>query len=107
MATTLTDTRGIIAIAAAGVALLALIVCIVLIVKVRRLGRRQRVLFGERGEMDLVTHAAELHDAFEALRAYVDEVATRLDTRLGGTEAALRGAFAHRALVRYDVYNEL
>ena len=48
-----------------------------------------------------------MHDAFEALRAYVDEVALGLDARLGGAEAALRGAFAHRALVRYDAYNEL
>jgi hypothetical protein len=37
----------------------------------------------------------------------VDDVATRLDARLGGTEAALRGAIAHHALVRYDAYNEL
>jgi len=107
MATTLTDTRGIIAIAAAGVALLALIACAVLLAKMRRLGRRQRVVLGERGELDLVTHAAELHDAFEALRSYVDEVALRLDARLGGIEAALRSTFAHRALVRYDAYNEL
>jgi hypothetical protein len=107
MATTLTDTRGIIAIAAAGVAVLALIACLALLVRIRRLGRRQRVVLGEGGERDLVMHAADLHDAFEALRAYVDEVATGLDARLGGTEAALRTAFAHRALVRYDAYNEL
>ena len=107
MATTLTDTRGIIAIAAAGVAVLALIACAVLLLKVRRLQRRQRVVMGERGERDLVAHSADMHDAFEALRAYVDEVAMRLDARLGGAEAALRGTFAHRALVRYDAYNEL
>jgi Protein of unknown function (DUF4446) len=107
MATTLTDTRGIIAIAAAGVAVLALIVCAALLVRMRRLARRQRVVLGERGEVDLVTHAASLHDAFEALRAYVDEVALRLDARLGGAEAALRSTFAHRALVRYDAYNDL
>jgi hypothetical protein len=107
VATTLTDTRGIIAIAAAGVAVVALIACLVLLVRVRRLGRRQRLVLGEGGERDLVAHAAQLHDAFEALRAYVDDVATRLDARLGGTEAALRGAIAHHALVRYDAYNEL
>jgi hypothetical protein len=107
VATTLTDTRGIIALAAAGAALLALIGCAVLLMRVRRLARRQRVVLGERGEVDLVTHAAGLHEAFEALRAYVDELALRLDARLGGAEAALRGTFAHRALVRYDAYNEL
>jgi hypothetical protein len=107
MATTLTDTRGIIAIAAAGVALLALIVCAVLLVRTRRLARRQRIVLGEQGEVDLVGHAAGLHEAFEALRSYVDDVAMRLDARLGGTEATLRSTFAHRALVRYDAYNEL
>jgi hypothetical protein len=107
MATTLTDTRGIIAIAAAGVALLALVACVVLLVKTRRLQRRQLVVLGEHRERDLVAHAADMHDAFEALRAYVDEVAVSLDARLGGTEAALRNTFANRALVRYDAYNEL
>jgi uncharacterized protein DUF4446 len=107
MATTITDTRGIIALAAAGVAVLALLACLALLVRIRRVARRQRVVLGEGGERDLVTHAADLHDAFEALRSYVDDVATRLDARLGGAEAALRTAFAHRALVRYDAYNEL
>jgi hypothetical protein len=107
MATTLTDTRGIIAIAAAGVALLALLASVVLLIRTRRLARRQRVVLGEHGERDLVAHAADLHDAFEALRTYVDEVAIGLEARLGRTEAALRSTFAHRALVRYDAYNEL
>ena len=48
-----------------------------------------------------------MQEAFEALREYVEEVAVRLDGRLGGRRAALRGAIAHRALVRYDAYNEL
>jgi hypothetical protein len=107
MATTLTDTRGIIAIAAAGVAVLALLASVVLLIRTRRLARRQRVVLGEQGERDLVAHATDLHDAFEALRTYVDEVAIGLDARLGRTEAALRSTFAHRALVRYDAYNEL
>jgi hypothetical protein len=107
MATTLTDTRGIIALAAAAVAVLALIACLALLLRIRRLARRQRLVLGEGGERDLVALAADLHDAFEALRSYVDDVATRLDARLGGAEAALRTTFAHRALVRYDAYNEL
>jgi uncharacterized protein DUF4446 len=107
VATTLTDTRGIIAIAAAALAVLALIAYGTLLVKMRRLAHRQRVVLGEHGERDIVNHAAEMHAAFEALRAYVDELAIGLDARLGGTEAALRTTFAHRALVRYDAYNEL
>jgi Protein of unknown function (DUF4446) len=107
VATTLTDTRGIISLAAAAVALLALIACALLLVKVRRLQRKQRLVLGERGERDVVSHAATMQEAFEALRAYVDEVAIGLDARVAGTEAALRSTFAHRALVRYDAYNEL
>jgi hypothetical protein len=107
VAATLTDARGIIAIAAAAVAVLALGGCAALLVSVRRLRGAQRVVLGEQGERDIVAHAAAVQEAFEALRAYVDEVAVRLDGRLGDVEAALRGTIAHRALVRYDAYNEL
>jgi hypothetical protein len=48
-----------------------------------------------------------MQEAFESLRDYVEETATRLDGRLAAAEATLRGTFAHRALVRYDAYNEL
>jgi len=107
IATTITDTRGIIAIAAAGVAAVALLASLTLLISVRRLRRSQRLVLGEHGERDLTAHAAEMQRAFEALRAYVDEVALRLDERLDGAEAALRGTISHRALVRYDAYNEL
>ncbi|MFI5004188.1 MAG: DUF4446 family protein, partial [Solirubrobacterales bacterium] len=40
-------------------------------------------------------------------REYVGEVAERLEERLAAAEADVRGAIAHRALVRYDAYNEL
>ncbi|MFI4985738.1 MAG: DUF4446 family protein [Solirubrobacterales bacterium] len=107
MAATITDTRGIIAIAAAAVAVLALGGCVALLVSLRRLRRAQRLVLGEQGERDIVAHSATMQAAFGELRAYVDEVAVRLDQRLGGVEAALRGTIAHRALVRYDAYNEL
>jgi uncharacterized protein DUF4446 len=107
VAATLTDTRGIVAIAAAAVAALALLACAWLAVAIRRLRRGQRVVLGDHGQRDLVAHAAGLQDAFEALRAYVDDVAVRLDERLGDVEATLRSTIARRALVRYDAYNEL
>lgn len=107
MATALTSTQGIVAIAAAAVAGIALIVSVTLAVMVRRLRRSQRVVIGQQGERDVVAHAADMQDAFEALRGYVEDVATRLDGRLTGAEGALRGAIAHRSLVRYDAYNEL
>jgi hypothetical protein len=107
MLATLTDTKGIVALAAALVAVIALLCCAGLLVGQRRLRRAQMLVLGEQGQQDLVAHAASLHDAFEALRLYVDDVALRLDSRLGAVEATMRGTIAHRALVRYDAYNEL
>jgi len=104
---TLTDTKGIVAIAAAAVAVIALLCCAALLVGQRRLRRAQMLVLGQQGQQDLVAHAANLQDAFEALRAYVDDVALRLDDRLTAVEATMRGAIAHRALIRYDAYNEL
>jgi Protein of unknown function (DUF4446) len=104
---TITNTQGIIAIAAGAVAVVALLCCIALAINLRRLRRAQALVLGEHGQEDVIAHAARLQDAFEALRAYVDDVALRLDDRLAGVETALRGTIAHRALVRYDAYNEL
>lgn len=104
---TITNTQGIIAIAAGAVAVVALLCCAALAISLRRLRRAQALVLGEHGQEDVIAHAARLQDAFEALRAYVDDVALRLDDRLAGVETALRGTIAHRALVRYDAYNEL
>jgi hypothetical protein len=104
---TITDTQGIVAIAAGAVAIVALLCCAALMMSVRRLRRAQALVLGEHGQEDVVAHAARLQDAFEALRGYVDDVALRLDDRLAGVETAMRGTIAHRALVRYDAYNEL
>ncbi len=107
LSATITNTQGIIAIAAAAAAVVALLACGALAVSLRRLRADQRVILGDQGERDLVAHATEVDLAFEALRDYVAEVAERLDARLATVEDALRGAIAHRALVRYDAYNEL
>ena len=106
MATSITDTQGIVAIVAAGLGLLALIGCAALAVSVRRLRRAQRVVLGEDEQRDVVAHAAGMQRSFEALRGEVDATAKRLDARLAGVETALRETIAHRALVRYDAYNE-
>jgi len=107
MVASVTDTQGVIAIAAAGVALAALVGCALLSLSVRRMRRAQRLLLGEGEERDLLEHAAAMQEAYEALQEYVEETAVRLDERLAGVEGALRGTIAHRALVRYDAYNEL
>jgi hypothetical protein len=107
MAASITDTQGLVALAAVALALGALLGCVALSTSVRRLRRAQRVLLGEREDQDLVAHAAAMQQAFEALREYVEEMALQLDGRIAGAETALRGAIAHRSLVRYDAYNEL
>jgi len=105
-ASSLTDTQGVVAIAAVAIALLALLACAGLLVSVRRLRAGQRVVLGG-DERDVVAHAATLQEAFEQLQAYVGETAERLEQGLAGVERALRGTIAHRSLVRYDAYNEL
>jgi Protein of unknown function (DUF4446) len=107
MLAAITDTEGIVAIVAAGLATAALVCCVALAVGMRRMRRAQRLVLGERGEDDVVLHVAAMEQTFEALRDYVERTAARLDGRLGDAELTLRGTIAHRALVRYDAYNEL
>jgi Protein of unknown function (DUF4446) len=107
MTAAITDTQGIVALAGAALAVVSLLACAALAMSVRRLRRSQKLVIGDREERDVVAHAADMQDAFEALRGYVEDVAARLDGRLAGAETALHGAIAHRSLVRYDAYNEL
>ncbi len=107
MATTLTDTQGILALAALALATLALIGCAALLRTVRRLRGAQKVVLGDGSERDVIAHGARLQEAFEALQEYVGDVVMRLDNRLDDVETALTGAVAHHALIRYDAYNEL
>jgi hypothetical protein len=104
---TQTSTTELIAIAAAAAAAIGLVGAIVLAITLRRVRRAQRLVLGVHGERDLVAHAVELHEAFGALREYVEEVGQRLDARLTHAESRLDGAVTHRALVRYDAYNEM
>jgi uncharacterized protein DUF4446 len=103
----LTDAPGLVALAAGVVALIALILAIVLAVKLRRMRTAQRVVLGSYGEADLVAHASDLQAAFTALHGHVEEIAQRLDARMGAAEDRLDGAIAYRSLVRYDAYGEL
>ncbi len=102
----LTDAPGIVALVAAVLALIALIVLAVLWRRMSALRRAQRVVLGD-GERDLVAHAADIERQFKALHEWVIDVVTRVEGRLDGDEQRLDGALAHRAVVRYDAYNEL
>jgi hypothetical protein len=104
---TQTSTTELIAIAAAAVAAIALVGAIALAIALARVRSAQRQVLGAHGERDLVAHAVDLHEAFGALREYVEEVGQRLDGRLANAERRLDGAVTHRALVRYDAYNEM
>ena len=103
----LTDPAGLVALGAAAVAVVALLLAFVLLFRLRRLRAAQTVVLGPAGREDLVSHAAGLHQAFDALNDRVEEVAARLEERMGAAEGRLDGAISYRALVRYDAYGEL
>jgi hypothetical protein len=103
----LTDPAGLVALGAAAVAVVALLLALVLLVRLRRLRAAQTAVLGPTGREDLVSHAAGLHEAFDALHERVEEVAARLEDRMGAAEGRLDGTIAYRALVRYDAYGEL
>ena len=103
----LTTTEGIAALAAGGIAVLALLACGVLALRLRRVRKAQKAVLGTNGSTDLVSHAAGLQEEFRVLRDWVEDIAQGLDRRTGEAEGRLDGAIAHRALVRYDAYNEM
>jgi hypothetical protein len=103
----LTDPAGIAALSAAALALIALLLTCVLALRMRRLRAAQQVVLGASGRDDLVAHAAGLQEAFMQLNDRIEEMAARLDERMGRAEERLDGAIAYRALVRYDAYGEL
>jgi Protein of unknown function (DUF4446) len=107
VAASITDTQGIIAIAAGALAVVALLASVAVSVSLRRVRTAQRLVLGGREQQDVVAHAAAMQEAFQQLSAYVHETALRLDGRLADVEASLQRALAHHALVRYDAYNEL
>ena len=102
----LTSTAGIVALAAAGVAVLALLSCIALAVRLRRVRADQQTVLGA-GKEDLVAHAATLQQHFEALHDYVQDIAAQVNQRMDSAEQRLDHAVAYSALIRYDAYGEM
>jgi hypothetical protein len=103
----LTTTQGIVALAAAGVAVVALILAMVLAFKLRRMRGAQRAVLGADGTRDLVVHAQQLEKGFTDMRDWVEESIEHFERRMQATENRLDGCVAYRSLVRYDAYNEL
>ncbi|MBN1528125.1 MAG: DUF4446 family protein [Thermoleophilaceae bacterium] len=102
----LTTTQGIVALAAAGVALIALVWTIVNSVRLRRLRAAQRTVLGD-ANADLVQHASTLQEAFIQLRDWLEETAERLDERMTEAERRIDGSVTNTSLVRYDAYGEM
>jgi hypothetical protein len=102
----LTTTQGIVALAAAGVAVVALLWTIVNSVRLRRLRAAQRTVLGD-GSADLVQHASTLQEAFIQLRDWLEETAERLDERTTEAERRIDRSVTHTSLVRYDAYGEM
>jgi uncharacterized protein DUF4446 len=102
----LTSTQGIVALAAAVVAVVALLLAIVIGFKLRRMRSSQRAVLGD-GRRDLVEHAEEIQTAFTQMRDWVEESIEHFERRMGEVEARVDGCIAYSALVRYDAYNEL
>jgi len=102
----LTSTAGVVAIAAAAVAVVALCFGVVVAFKLRRLRADQLVILGDRRE-DLVAHAAALRQQFEALYDYVQDAAGQLGGRIETAEQRLDHTVAYSALIRYDAYGEM
>ena len=102
----LTTTQGIVALAAAGLAVVALLWAIFNSFRIRRLRTAQRMVLGN-GRSDLVAHAAGLQEGFVQLRDWLEETATRLDERMTTAERRIDGSVAYTSLIRYDAYNEM
>jgi len=103
----LDSTEGIVAVAAAGVAVVALILAIVLAFRLRSMRASQRAVLGEGGQLDLIEHAARLEQGFVELRDWVEDTAAGIERRMAAAEARIDGCVTYRSLVRYDAYNEM
>jgi hypothetical protein len=103
----LTSTTGVVALAAAGIALISLILAVILAVRMRRMRNAQAAVLGGAGKDDLVSHAARMQHEFGLLRDWMEDMAGGLDERMVHAEHRIDGALAHRAVVRYDAYGEL
>ena len=102
----LTSTVGIVALAAAAVAVVSLLIAATMAYRIGRLRSEQKAVLGDR-RVDLVSHAAALQSEFEALQGYVHDTTERLDGRMQTAETRLDGAISYTSLVRYDAYGEM
>ena len=103
----LSSTVGVVALAAAGIALFALLLSAALAIRLRRVRAAQRTVLGDGEERDLVAHADELARGLAALGERTADAEASLDSRMTNAEHRLDGTIAHAAVVRYDALDEM
>ena len=101
----LDSTVGIVALAAAGIAVLALLLCLVLMARIRRLRADQRTVLGD-GRTDLVEHAAGLARVVADMEDALHAETSRSAARIAAAEDRLDATVSRTAVLRYDAFNE-
>jgi hypothetical protein len=101
------STTGIVALAAAAVALAAFVLAIILAVKLRRVRAAQSFVLGDSGTGDVAELARRLQDEFMKLSGRLDSLGQRFEARAAEADGRLDGTIAHFAVIRYDAYNEM
>jgi hypothetical protein len=101
----LNSTEGVVALAAAGVAVIALLLCLSMAIRLRRIRSDQQLVLGER-KQDLVEHAAALTRRVDELQDALGADGRELSGRLRAAEERLDGTISKSSVVRYDAFNE-
>lgn len=102
----LDTTAGIVAIAAAGVAVASLLLGARAILLLRRLRAGQRQVLGDGAAGDLVAHGIETRRIVEQLGSDIEQLAETLLGRMEQAEERLDGSVSRTAVLRYDAFNE-
>jgi hypothetical protein len=107
MASDLTSTTGIVALAAAAIAVAALAMAIVLAVKLRHMRSAQLAVLGDSESRDLVAHAEAMQSGFVDLRELVESTFSTVERKLGAHDQRIDLGISHAAVVRYDAYGDM
>jgi hypothetical protein len=102
----LDSTTGIVALAAAGVAVIALLVATSAALRMRRLRAAQKAVIGEHGSEDLVVHGLRSRERVDELERTIEEISETLAERMAGAERRLDGSVSRVGVLRYDAFNE-
>jgi hypothetical protein len=98
---------GMIAIAAAALALIALLVCALLSRRLRRIRGAQQQISGDGDERTLAEHAGDLERRLTALGLQMEKSVDALGARDAELDQRLGGAITQCSVVRYDAMGEM